>query len=120
MYDEKIQLNVATDTIESFVICLALGTLQAIRQGTFHPDVGIWTIGRPNFWSLLEEKKLVSPEVLTVLQTGDEISAIEALGGSEEQMTAMIDRLITELETALNNLTTVREQSWYAHWNKDE
>ncbi len=108
MYEETISLNVAKDGLESFVICLALGTLRSIRDGTLSPDVGIWTLGRPIFWSQLGEAKLVSKEVLSVLQSADELSTLDA-----ELNREFVDGLISKLERRLER---VAEPNWYAKW----
>ena len=108
MYEEAISLDVAKDGLESFVICPALGTLKSIRAGTLSPDVGIWTLGRPIFWNHLGEANLVSKELLSVLQSADELS-IPDVGLDRE----FVDALISKLEKRLER---VAEPNWYAEW----
>jgi hypothetical protein len=112
-----VRLNVAADRLGSFVCCLALGTLTSIRARVLDPEVGIWTLGRPCFWTRLEEDRLVPPEVLRVLKSTDEIDAFGELACSD-RANAWLDRMIGELEAFLRSLDGVIDRSWYAWWEK--
>jgi len=112
VHDEELTLKISREGFESFVICLTLGTLRAIREGTLKPEAGIWTIGRPVFWRRLEKEDLLSPRVLQVLQTADEIDALYELAGSGKGI-QMIDELIEILE---DELKTQAQPLWRATW----
>ncbi len=105
--EQEISLDVAKDGLESFVICLALGTLRSIRENALDPDCGIWTLGRPVFWEPLQEANLISKEVLSVLQSADELSIAGSLN------TSLLDELIARLERRLSDIA---EPCWYAKW----
>ncbi len=47
--DKALTLLVDQESIEAFVICLALGTLQAMLDDVLQEEAGIWTLGRPGF-----------------------------------------------------------------------
>jgi len=55
MSENYEKLSVSSDTLEPFVLCLALGTLEAMKSKVWSSEAGIWTIGRPNFLSILEK-----------------------------------------------------------------
>ncbi|HEX9960553.1 MAG TPA: hypothetical protein VGB00_06455, partial [Pyrinomonadaceae bacterium] len=77
------KLLVSSETFEPFVLCLALGTLEAMKSKVWSAEAGIWTLGRPNFVDKLEELK-VSEETINVLVQFDELSALENLVGRDD------------------------------------
>jgi len=109
MYEETISLDVAKDGLESFVICMALGTLGSIRDKLLHSGSGTWTLGRPVFWKPLMDANRISSEVLRVLQSADELCVAESLDA------AFINDLIAHLE---RRLLEVAEPCWYAKWRR--
>ncbi len=110
MADEMYRLNVAQADREAFVLCLALGTLEAVRGGNWPPDAGIWTLARPVFWQSLAD---VDHTVVEVLQSADELSALAELGGPSAAE-AELDRMIAVVRSRLSALP---EKSWYARWS---
>jgi hypothetical protein len=53
--NEAYCLGIAQADQEAFVLCLALGTLEAMRREDWPLDAGIWTLARPIFWQPLTE-----------------------------------------------------------------
>lgn len=109
---KTVKLETLSNHIPTFVICLAIGTLQAILEDTISAEVGIWTLGRPRTWEFLAEEKLVSEEVISVLQTCDEISFIKEQ--SQERFENVVKELITQLK---NELKKIEEPNWLFTWS---
>jgi hypothetical protein len=109
--EETVDLLVAKGQLDAFVICLAIGTLQAIRSKTIPAEAGIWTLGPPRFWKPLAEHALISQGVLEVLQTCDELSAVEILRPDqfEDVVTELLNKLTTELKK-------VDDPVWQVEW----
>lgn len=110
MDDAMYQLEVGKSDREAFALCLALGTLEAMRRGDWPLVAGIWTLGRPIFWEALVE---VDKDVVAVFQSSDELSALAKLAGypaAEEEL----DRMIAVVRKRLSALP---EKSWYARWS---
>ncbi|MCI0704078.1 MAG: hypothetical protein L0241_23715 [Planctomycetia bacterium] len=105
-------LEVAASDLEAFALCLALGTLEAIRCGTWPAEAGIWTLARPNFSARLEQTGVPS-EVLAIFRGADELSALEQLPGREE-VEVQISKWIAILHS---RLAALPEQSWHARWS---
>ena len=104
------QLEVGRSNREAFVLCLALGTLEAVRRGDWPFEAGIWTLGHPIFWETLVE---VDKNVVVVFQSADELSALAELAGypaAEKEL----DRIIAVVR---KRLTALPEKSWYARWS---
>ena len=110
MDDETFCLKVAQADREAFALCLALGTLEAMRQGGWPLEAGIWTLGRPVFWEPLVE---VDDTTLEVFQSADELSALAKLCGYPVAEAAL-DRMIAVVRTRLSALP---KKSWYARWS---
>lgn len=105
-------LEVAKDVQEAFVLCLTLGTLEAMRRGALSLEAGIWTLGRPVFWQPLQGAGL-DPAIVSVLQTVDELSALESLCGrcaADEALDRMIATVRARLSASPNRF-------WYARWS---
>lgn len=114
----SLTLEIATDghQIEAFVLCLALGTLRAIKDGLLDPEDGTWTLGRPVFWKALEHGGTVSEEVLSILKSADEFGALRKLCG-EPAFQERLDRSLAVLE---NRLRQLHETSWYAQFSHND
>ena len=112
MKPEIISLKISKKSLEPFVICLVLGTLTAIKDGSLTPDSGIWTFGRPNFWKHLEETQSVSQQVIEILKSADELDALNQLAGNTA-MIGVIDGMISNLKCELSKCS---DQDWYAEW----
>lgn len=110
--DETIPLFIAAADCEAFVLCAALGTLEAIQRGSWPAEAGIWTLGRPNFWGPLEGTG-VPEEVLAVFRGADELDSLEELGGRE-----LMERKLAKSIAVLHaRLAAVTERFWYARWS---
>lgn len=101
-----ITFAINDEDTDLYVASLALGLLEAMRTGDLPTSHGIWTLGRPVFWKVLEEKSLVAAPILKVVQTFDEIDAAEELG---LDVAELIERLMSELRTSIKS--TERETS---------
>lgn len=111
MASEFENLRVDSETFEPFVLCLALGTLRAIKEGVWPPKAGIWTIGRPNFIGEVERMKL-SDDTIDILVLFDELSALEEFAGDEE-----LNAQIENIEAALTErLRAFSDVYWHAEW----
>jgi len=106
-------LLVKSETFEPFVLCLALGTLEAIKSEIWSTEAGIWTIGRPNFLNELE-KMNVSEETLNILVQFDELNALKELDS------AAFEREILKIEEIIKqHLKNFSENFWYAKWSNE-
>lgn len=112
MSDETQAMEVAIADREAFVLCLALGTLEAMRGGAWPLEAGVWSLGRPAFWEPLASD-VVAPEVVAALRSADELSALAELGGSSAAEAAL-DRMIAVVRSRLSALP---EKCWYARWS---
>lgn len=94
---------------EAFFLCLALGTLTAIRSGIWPPDAGIWSLALPAFRESIEPMNL-NKEILDIFEGADELSAIEKLLGRQ-----VLDQQIdTWIQTISSRLSELRVKSWSA------
>lgn len=114
MSDNYEQLLVKSDTFEPFVLCLALGTLEAIKSEIWSSKAGIWTIGRPNFLDELE-KMNVSEETKNILVEFDELDALKEFV-SEEDFSEKLSKIEENLKKQLENFST---DFWYAKWSNE-
>ena len=110
MAENYEKLLVVSETFEPFVLCLALGTLEAIKSEIWLPEAGIWTVGRPNFLDQLE-KMQVSEETMNILVEFDELAALESLDKAD------FDRELAKIEeTIKTRLRDFSENYWQAKW----
>ena len=112
MKEEYAQLDIATEKLEAFVICLALGTLREMRDGNISYEAGIWTLGRPIFNRIPEIERLLSKKTLKVIHSADEVDVLATLAGVEEA-NKMLDKMIDTLQKTLKSLD---DPCWYAKW----
>ena len=108
------QLLVSDATFEPFVLCLALGTLEAIKSGVWSSEAGIWTIGRPNFLDKLEELK-ISQETIDILVEFDELNALEKFVGRDD----FNDKLLGIEQSIKKRLADFSENFWNARWSHE-
>jgi hypothetical protein len=114
MVEKYEQLYVGSDSFEPFVLCLALGTLEAMKTGIWSSEAGIWTIGRPDFLEKLEELN-VSEETINVLVQFDELNALEKFGGRED-----FERELLKIEDVIKKrLEDFSENFWNARWSRE-
>lgn len=107
--DKTYLLEIGNGDREAFVLCLALGTLEAMRGGLWPLTAGIWTLARPIFWEPLAE---IDAKAVEVLQTADELSAIAKVVG-QPAADAELDRMIGVVRA---RLAALPEKTWYAQW----
>ena len=110
---ETYLLEVAAGDREAFVLCLALGTLEAMRGGSWPLEAGIWTLSRPVFLQPVSSGG-VAAEVVAELETADELEALARLSG-RPAADARLDQIIAAVRARLSAL---KEPSWYARWSK--
>ena len=110
MDEETYLLEVAKASREALVLCLALGTLEAMRRGAWPLEAGIWTLARPMFWESLAE---VDDAVVKVFRSADELDALADLVGYSAAEAAL-DRMIAVVRS---RLAALPEKSWYAGWS---
>lgn len=111
MPDTFHKLQVSDADREAFVLCVVLGTLEAIRAGDWHPDAAIWTFGRPAFKSFLADASLPA-NVKAVFEVADELGAIREISGTEEYERCLANCI----ETVRARLRELPSQSWEARW----
>lgn len=109
-----MRLELPERNLAPFLACLGIGTLYAIRAGTISADVGIWSLAAPRVWTPLLNKDTVPKEIIDVLRTCDELSALqEALsdepGKFDAEITSLIERLGSELRS-------VPDTAWSISW----
>lgn len=114
MTENYEQLLVNSETFEPFILCLALGTLEAMKSEVWSSEAGVWTIGRPVFLEKLEEMK-VSNETIDVLVQFDELNALEKL----VERDAFNNELIKIEQTIKKRLEDFSKDFWYAKWAKE-
>jgi hypothetical protein len=108
------KLFVSSETFEPFVLCLALGTLEAMKSKVWSAEAGVWTIGRPNFVDKLEELK-VSEETINALVQFDELSALEKLVERDD-----FNKELMKIEHIIKKrLGDFSETFWNAKWSDE-
>jgi hypothetical protein len=111
MAEKYEQLLVSDETFEPFVLCLALGTLEAMKSAVWSSEAGVWTIGRPDFLQKLEELN-VSEETIDLLVQFDELNALEKFSGRED-----FDRELEKIERRIKErLADFSGGFWNARW----
>lgn len=99
------KLSLSPETLPSFLLCLGLGTLQAIRRGALPTEAGLWTLAVPGFLGPLRENRVLPPRVLAVFEQSDELNALAQLSPGTleptlDEFTEALDRaLASEKET---------------------
>ena len=111
MAEETLDLELDSTGRDALVLCLALGTLEAMRSGILPLEAGIWTLGRPVFWEPLKCAGM-HEEVIVVFQTVDELDALEKLAG-RAAAEAVLDRM---LEVIRRHLEAVPNKNWRVEW----
>jgi hypothetical protein len=113
MEDEIHSLEFPATDQEAVVLCLALGTLEAIRGGNWPLEAGIWSLGRPAFWRPLAE---LYPQTAIILQEADELSALAKLASHATAETAINDMILA----IRARLSALPEKCWNARWSGEE
>ena len=91
---------------EFYLASLALGVLEAMKQGVVHPDIGIWSLGRLQCSQQFESSLVLSDGIKYVIGCMDEITAWVSLdpkhGLEKQQM--MIEGLKVKCLKILKDL----------------
>ena len=91
---------------EFYLASLALGVLEAMKQGVVHPEVGIWSLGRLQCSQQFEIFPVLSDDLKYVIGCMAEIAILAELdpqNGLERQQ-KMIDELKSKCLNILSNL----------------
>jgi hypothetical protein len=113
MAEKYLQLDVSSHTIEPFVLCLALGTVEAIKSEVWNSEAGIWTIRRPIFFEKL--KSFGIPQtIIDKLGIFDELSAIEQACNKDDFIN-VIESIESIIKTRLKDFNDI---FWYAKWSE--
>lgn len=115
MTEEVRNLKVASSDCEALALCLALGTLEAIRSGAWPVEATTWTIARPAFRIPLIAAG-IPDEVLAVFSGADELSALATLAGRD----AVEERIADMMAVIRKRLAMLSEPSWYARWSEEK
>ena len=91
---------------EFYLASLALGILEAMKQGVVHPDIGIWSLGKLQCSQQFENSLFLSEDLKYVIGCLDEIdvwTSLDAQNGLEKQL-IMIDELRVKCLKILKHL----------------
>lgn len=113
MNEETQKLEISKETVEAFILCLALGTLEAMKSDIWSLDAGIWTIRRPVFFEKLKEFG-ISQNLLEELDQLDELSALKSASDADK-VTAEIERIEKILK---QQLSLHSDTFWNAKWSE--
>ena len=97
--DTTMRIDIPDEQVASFFSLMSLGVLCAIQGGQSTPSAGTWTIGLPKIWMPLADNPAVPHQLIDVLQTGDELSALKSL--APESFDGEIQKLIGMLQEVL-------------------
>lgn len=113
MTEKYERLEISSQTVEPFVLCLALGTIEAIKSEVWNFKAGTWTIRRPNFFEKL--KSFGIPQtIIDKLDMFDELSAIQQTANKDDFITA-----IESIESIIKiRLKDFSDDFWYAKWSE--
>jgi hypothetical protein len=115
MIERSYTLAVASADREAFALCLALGTLEAIRSGSWPINAGASTIARREFVDPLVEAG-VPDEILYHFRNADALLAFGVLLGAPG-----VERRLNDAVAALKaRLATLSRPSWDARWEGGE
>ena len=114
MAENYEHLLIESDTFEPFVLCLALGTLEAMKAKIWSSEAGVWTVGRPDFLGKLEQMK-VSEETLDALVQFDELNALEKI----VERDAFYEEIVKVERKIKKRLGEFSTEFWVARWAGD-
>lgn len=91
---------------EFYLASLALGVLEAMKQGAVHSEVGIWSLGRLQSSQQFENSPALSDDIKYVIGCMDEITTWTELDPQNcfDRQQAMIDELKSKCVNILSNL----------------
>lgn len=110
------RLVISAEDTELLLVIIVYGVLKAIEGGFWNSDAGIWTIGRPKFWKPLIKNGLVSTDIVEIMQSADELSAIKLLCGKDQ----LVEVLHQQLEVLESKLKALQETSFDLVWDMTE
>ena|SRR3954454_20307674 len=105
-------LYMPDEQLHTFIACLSLGTLHAIRTGILDTDAGIWSLASPSLLGPLRSNPHVPNELIEVLESCDELSAIQQM--MPQRLQGVITETITRIESQLSE---AQPNIWRVHWD---
>lgn len=108
------QFKLPTTDLATFLTCLGIGTLHAIREDALSSETAIWSLGAPKFWEPFLNNPTVPQEIVEILQTVDELPALQQL--APEAFTTEVDKLIDRF---LMELKKTQDPTWQIEWIRD-
>ncbi|MCB0847804.1 MAG: hypothetical protein KDE26_31340 [Bacteroidetes bacterium] len=96
----ELTFTVEKENCEFATGLITLGLLEGIKSGVIPAEAGIWSLGRPRFWTELERNQLISGSLLQVIKTSDELDVIERTG----DLAKVLDSLITQVKKSLSEI----------------
>lgn len=109
---EKV-LEIETGTA-SFLACLALGTLYAMRQEAVDSEMGIWSLGAPRTWTDFVNDPNIPQDIVWVLESSDEVDLVS---GDAAKKAAFLDKLMARL---LKVLADIPDPTWRITWRSPQ
>ena len=91
---------------EFYLASLALGILEAMKQGVVHPEIGVWSLGRLQCSQQFENSPVLSNDLKYVIGCMDEITTWAELDPQNcfGRQQKMIDELKYKCLNILSNL----------------
>ncbi len=91
---------------EFYLASLALGILEAMKQGVVHPEIGVWSLGRLECSQQFEDAPVLSDDLKYVIGCMDEITTWAELDPQNcfDRQQKMIDELKSKCLNILSNL----------------
>jgi hypothetical protein len=111
--EKKMMLEIEGEHLPAFLACLAIGTLEAIRQGALPAEAGIWSLAARRLWEPIVGRSPLVDQIIDVLKECDELSAVEELIPSE--LGSQIERLIARLKGLVDG-----QPAWHASWRQGQ
>jgi hypothetical protein len=94
----------------SFMLCLVLGTLVAVKAGAVSTELGIWSLGRPKLLDAISRLPNVPEALSHALAVADELDAIRKI--DPDHLNELLDELISGLTDAF---AQIQNQVWHAN-----
>lgn len=104
-----MKAQIGSAYLNTFMSCLAIGTLYAMKHGALPFEAGISGMGHPTVWKPIEG--MISEEVLHILQTADELDMMSRI--PNYGVVRVIDE---QIETLLRVLANEEHKGWSIYW----
>ncbi|USA53706.1 hypothetical protein NDN13_00465 [Acinetobacter sp. C32I] len=88
-----MKLETLNKNAEFYLASLALGVLEAMKQGILSPEVGICSLARPSFSNEFLKSTIISDDLKYVIACFDEIDVLSCFDSGELKQQQMIDEL---------------------------